>query len=220
MIQVWQVFAHETGLLGKLVLLVLIGFSVLSWVIMAAKFKAVRRAWSASLRFYERFRRCERLYEMKELAQKSPGSPLSQMFLAAYAELERQFHADPVDHKILYPENLKRELERSGLKTVRALRGGLPFLATTAAATPFIGLFGTVWGIMNAFRQIGIAQSANLATVAPGISEALVNTAAGLGAAIPALIGYNYFINRLRSIRELQEEFQLEAQNLLTWRIK
>jgi len=218
--QVWQVFLHETGFLGKLVLLILMVFSTLSWVIMASKFKAVRRAWQQSLHFHERFRKCERLYEMKDMAQKMPESPLAGMFLAAYAELDRQFHADEVNHKILHPENLARELERAGLKAVRSLRAGLPFLATTAAATPFIGLFGTVWGIMNAFRQIGIVQSANLATVAPGISEALINTAAGLGAAIPALIGYNYFINRLRAIRELQEEFQLEVLTLLTWRIQ
>jgi len=218
--QVWQVFLHETGFLGKLVLLILMAFSTLSWVIMASKFKAVRRAWRQSLRFHEFFRKCERLYEMKDAAQKMPETPLAGMFLAAYAELDRQFNADSVNHKILHPENLARELERAGLKAVRSLRAGLPFLATTAAATPFIGLFGTVWGIMNAFRQIGIVQSANLATVAPGISEALINTAAGLGAAIPALIGYNYFINRLRSIRELQEEFQLEVLTLLTWRIQ
>jgi biopolymer transport protein TolQ len=218
--QVWQVFLHETGFLGKLVLLILMAFSTLSWVIMASKFKAVRRAWQQSMRFHEHFRKCERLYEMKDMAQKMPETPLAGMFLAAYAELDRQFHADGVNHKILHPENLARELERAGLKAVRTLRAGLPFLATTAAATPFIGLFGTVWGIMNAFRQIGIVQSANLATVAPGISEALINTAAGLGAAIPALIGYNYFINRLRAIRELQEEFQLEVLTLLTWRIQ
>ena len=218
--QVWQVFLHETGFLGKLVLLILMGFSVVSWIIMIAKFTSIRRAWTLSLRFHDRFRRCDRLYEIKDLAQKTARNPLSEMFSASFGELERQFHADPVDHKILYPENLKRELERAALRNIRNLRAGLPFLATTAAATPFIGLFGTVWGIMNAFRQIGIMQSANLATVAPGISEALINTAAGLGAAIPALIGYNYFINRLRALGELQEEFQLEVMNLLTWRIQ
>ena len=218
--QVWQIFWHETGAIGKLVLVVLLGFSVLSWVVIAAKAVQLKRVRALNRRFHDRFRKCERLFDIKDQAQRSQGSPLAAMFLASFAELERQFHADPVNHRILHPDNLRRELERTGMRTLRELRLGLPFLATTASATPFIGLFGTVWGIMNAFRQIGIAGSANLATVAPGISEALINTAAGLGAAIPALIGFNHFMNRLRGMKEEQDEFILEVQNLLTWRIQ
>ena len=218
--QVWQVFWHETGFIGKLVLVVLLGFSVLSWVVMAAKAVQIKRVRALNRRFHDRFAKCERLFDIKDQAQRTKGSTLAAMFLASFAELERQFHADPVNHRILHPDNLKRELERTGMRSLRELRLGLPFLATTASATPFIGLFGTVWGIMNAFRQIGIAGSANLATVAPGISEALINTAAGLGAAIPALIGFNHYMNRLRGMKEEQDEFILEVQNLLTWRIQ
>jgi biopolymer transport protein TolQ len=220
MSQVWQIFWHETGFLGKLVLAILLGFSILSWMVMAAKAVQIRRARALNRRFQERFRKCERLFDIRDQALRFKGSTLSTMFLAAFAELERQFHADPVNHRILHPDNLRRELERTGMRALREMRTGLPFLATTASATPFIGLFGTVWGIMNAFRQIGIAGSANLATVAPGISEALINTAAGLGAAIPALIGYNHFMNRLRTVKEEQDEFILEVENLLTWRIQ
>ena len=218
--QVWQVFWNETGFIGKLVLVILLGFSILSWMVIAAKAVQLKRVRALNRRFHERFAKCERLFDIKDQAQRCKGSPLAAMFLAAFAELERQFHADPVNHHILHPDNLKRELERKGMRALRELRLGLPFLATTASATPFIGLFGTVWGIMNAFRQIGIAGSANLATVAPGISEALINTAAGLGAAIPALIGFNHYMNRLRGMKEEQDEFILEVQNLLTWRIQ
>jgi biopolymer transport protein TolQ len=112
-------------------------------------------------------------------------------------------------------ENIERAMRKSANEEAALMESYLPFLATTGSATPFIGLFGTVWGIMNAFSGIAASGSATLATVAPGIAEALVATAAGLAAAIPSVMAYNYFLNRVRAIATRIDSFTIEFVNFL-----
>ena len=218
----------HSGPMAKLVLLVLAGFSVLSWAIMAERHRTLSRAEREDLVFLGRFRSQASLADLKDACQKVPYSSLAHVYSAGFRELTR-----PARHEeqrgaqgpgvALMTEaragaiTSSRILERAMIAASSEAQGDLErhlgFLASTAAATPFIGLFGTVWGIMNAFRSIGMIGTANLATVAPGISEALITTAAGLAAAIPAVLGYNYFNNRLRVIGNRLDGFVAEALN-------
>jgi len=212
----------ESGPVAKLILALLGLFSLLSWAIILGKVVQLRRADAQSERFLEVFRRSSRFSEVNAQAGKLHASPLVGIFQAGYAEIDAQIkHARDLapgtegqDYRITSLPALERSLQRAVSVEVQAVSRWTPFLATTAAAAPFIGLFGTVWGIMVAFSDIGASGSTSLVTVAPGIAEALVNTAAGLGAAIPALVGYNYFANRTRRLRARMDDFTLELLNL------
>lgn len=216
----WNIFWQESGIVGKAVLGILLWFSFFSWIIVFSKLFTFRKINKSNKKFYKLFKKSEKMYEMKEMAKRIDNSTFASIFLSIYYEIEKQFYANPETEKKLRWENIEKAHKLSSIYLLRNLKTGLPFLATTASATPFIGLFGTVWGIMNAFHKIGIAQSANLATVAPGISEALINTAAGLAVAIPALIFYNLFSSRIRSFEEELEEFGLEVQNFIYYKMK
>jgi biopolymer transport protein TolQ len=214
-------FFFEAGPMAKLVLATLVGFSVLSWAIMIAKGLQLRRSRRQSTHFLQIFRRSSRFSEVESAARRLDGSPMVGIFRAGYAEIDAQIKAAPTtahgtapSYKIRSLSSLERTLERAVRVEGAVAARWVSFLATTAAATPFIGLFGTVWGIMVAFRDIGVTGSTSIVTVAPGIAEALINTAAGLGAAIPALIGYNFFAARLRQTRGQLEDFALEFLNL------
>jgi biopolymer transport protein TolQ len=160
---------------------------------------------------------------MWKQAQTSAPSPVSEVFRAGYQELVklRKRHAQAqagvkADEGGLGDiESLERALSRARTMAVTEMENKVPFLATTASAAPFIGLFGTVWGIMNSFRNIGAKGAANLATVAPGIAEALVATAIGLVAAIPAVMGYNYLSRRIRVISAEMETFTNDFLNII-----
>lgn len=214
----------EAGPVAKLILALLALLSLLSWAILIAKLVQLRRADAQSERFLEVFRRSSRFSEVNAQAGRLHASPLVGIFQAGYAEIDAQIkHARDLapgggsegqDYRITSLTALERSLARAVSVEVQAVSRWTPFLATTAASAPFIGLFGTVWGIMVAFSDIGASGSTSLVTVAPGIAEALVNTAAGLGAAIPALIGYNYFANRTRRLRARMDDFTLELMNL------
>jgi biopolymer transport protein TolQ len=211
----------SAGPTAKAVLIVLGLFSLASWAIIIGKLWSFSRAASASRAFLSHFRRSRKFADVLGITDKCAASPLVGIFRAGYAELDQQVKAGrevaPSDTSRLFVKSLtgiERALERAaGVETTRLTRR-LPFLATTAAATPFIGLFGTVWGIMTAFEQISVTGSTSIVAVAPGISEALVNTAAGLVAAVPALIAYNNFNGRLRIIRSEMRDFALEFMNL------
>jgi biopolymer transport protein TolQ len=221
--------------MAKLVLAVLVGFSLGSWAIMILKQIQVRKANAQTDRFLDVFRKSARFSEVHHAAPALDASPLVGIFQAGYAEIDAQIKAaqartsrasrddpgagagaggSPEAYRIRSLNSLERTLRRAIAVEIRQLARGTPFLATTAASTPFIGLFGTVWGIMVAFHEIGFTGSSSIVTVAPGIAEALVNTAAGLAAAIPALIGYNHFAARLRQLRGRMEDFALELVNL------
>jgi biopolymer transport protein TolQ len=210
----------EAGPMAKFVFAVLGGMSLASWAIMLGKFLQFRKIAGQTHDFLEVFRQSQRFSEVNAAASRLPSSPLAGIFQAGYVELDTQIKAARDDSggsgsfRIKSLEGLRRSLRRAIGVEQTVLSRGTGFLATTAAASPFIGLFGTVWGIMIAFRDIGVSGSTSLATVAPGIAEALINTAAGLAAAIPALIGFNYFANSIRQKRAQMEDFLLEFINL------
>ncbi len=211
----------QAGPTAKAVLLVLAFFSLVSWTIILGKLWSFSRAASDSRNFLSHFRKSRKFADVLGICDQCEASPLVGIFRAGYAELDQQVkagrEAPSGDSGRLLVKSLagiERALERAaGVETTR-LTSRLPFLATTASATPFIGLFGTVWGIMNAFREMGLTGSTSIVTVAPGLAEALINTAAGLVAAVPALIAYNNFNGRLKVFRADMRDFALEFLNL------
>jgi biopolymer transport protein TolQ len=213
----------SAGPVAKVVLGILLLFSIVSWALIVEKWWQFRRVRRQSLGFVRIFREGRRPSMVHAAARKHRDSPLAQLYGAAYTEISGV--PDVIDHVVddgddgLPPERLEavhRAMRRAAALEVAQLERYLPFLATTASATPFIGLFGTVWGIMSAFQGIGAQGSASLAVVAPGISEALVATAAGLAAAIPAVIAYNYFVNRVRHWATEMDGFMLDLLNVLS----
>jgi len=210
-----------TGWVAKAVLITLVLFSLASWSVILAKWCELAAAKRSSDRFLRLFRKASRLNEAADAVPRHRSSPLTAMFSSGYAEVEAQIK---VARRMAGPdgalrvrslEGVSRSLQRAIGAEQERLQRALPLLATTASATPFIGLFGTVWGIMNTFDAIGVTGSTSIVTVAPGISEALVNTAAGLLAAIPAVIGYNHLLSRVRHLRRRMDDFLLEFLNLV-----
>jgi biopolymer transport protein TolQ len=216
----------HAGAVPKAVLGLLGLMSVISWYVIGTKWMYLARAYHRSLKFVEKFWSSS-LDDMWKEAQAQAPSPVSEVFRAGYQELVklRKRHAQAqqqaqagvkVEESGLGDiESLERALVRARTMAVTEMENKVPFLATTASAAPFIGLFGTVWGIMNSFRNIGAKGAANLATVAPGIAEALVATAIGLVAAIPAVMGYNYLSRRIRVISAEMETFTNDFLNII-----
>jgi biopolymer transport protein TolQ len=215
-----QLFLNA-GPTAKAVLVVLAFFSLVSWAIIIGKIWSFSRAAGASRAFLAHFRKSRKFADVLGICDRCEPSPLVGIFRAGYAELDQQVkdgrEVAPADSGRLFVKSLasiERALERAaGVETTRLTRG-LPFLATTASATPFIGLFGTVMGILISFSQIASKGSTSIVVVAPGIAEALINTAAGLVAAVPALIAYNNFNSRVRAARSEMRDFALEFMNL------
>jgi biopolymer transport protein TolQ len=200
-------------------LLLLVVFSIVSWVIIFMKAAALRTAHRSSSLFLEHFWQSKRLDEIFARTEESDPSPLAAVFRAGYQELVKvkqreQGQADKRD-QIGGVENVERALRRAGIAEMTELERLVPFLATVGSTSPFIGLFGTVVGIMKSFGEIGAKGSANLATVAPGISEALIATAAGLLAAIPAVMGYNYFTSRMKVLGAEMDNFSSDFMNIV-----
>jgi biopolymer transport protein TolQ len=215
----------RSSLAAKIVLLILVVFSVVSWSIILYKLWAFRRAERHSATFLDVFRRSSKFSEVQAVCKTLGESPLVGIFQAGYAELNAQLRTPasvapglaaaapgrPTLHSL---QAVDRALLRASAAEVNKLESRVPFLATTASITPFIGLFGTVWGIMAAFEGIGRTSSTNLAVVAPGIAEALIATAAGLFAAIPAVYFYNALANRVKRLASQMDDFSLEFLNI------
>lgn len=219
-----RVFQHVllAGPIVKLVLLMLVVFSVVSWAIIFLKFRLFKGIEKNQADFVKSFSEGKNLAVLYELADKSERTPLTEVFRTGYQELTRiQRGRGPetlpsAGRGGSFPlDNIERAMRKAANEEVALMENYLPFLATTGSATPFIGLFGTVWGIMNAFSGIATTGSATLATVAPGIAEALIATAAGLAAAIPSVMAYNYFLNRVRAIATRIDSFTIEFVNFL-----
>ena len=203
------------GVLGLLVL-----FSLISWYIIGYKWFYVRRAQNESVQFLEIFWQSKRLDQIYSSSETLKASPISMVFRAGYVELSKikksqTEGAESMAMQLGEMENIGRALRRAASSEVTHLESLVPFLATTASAAPFVGLFGTVWGIMNSFRDIAGAGSASLTTVAPGISEALIATAIGLAAAIPAVIFYNYFLNKIKVLAVEMDNFSSDFLNIV-----
>ncbi len=205
----------EASLVVQLVLLVLVFFSVFSWAIIFFKRRTIKTASSQSQRFLKAFRRSKNLSEVNDAAKKYQGSPLASLFVSGFKELSHVSKANPPNSEAPPRlESLSRILTRASNAEITRMEKMMSFLATTGSVTPFIGLFGTVWGIMDAFNRISILRSASLQTVAPGIAEALIATAVGLFAAIPAVIAYNHFLHKIKDIITEMEDFSLEFLNI------
>ena len=217
-----EVITHG-GLIVTSVLLLLILTSVASWTIIFRKWLHLRRAKQESVTFLETFWRSKRLDAIYTAAEGMPVSPVAQVFRAGYVELSKVTAATPAgssDDAAMHDqlggfENVERALARAANSELTTLEMQVPFLGTTAAAAPFVGLFGTVWGIMGAFRDIYAAGNANLATVARPISEALIATAVGLFAAIPALVAYNAFNSKIRVLENEMRNFSADFLNII-----
>lgn len=213
----------HAGPMVKFVLLLLLGFSLASWTIIIMKFQEFEKAQKASDNFLKCFWGCKNLAEAHKSAQDNNSSPEALIFRHGYTELQKlsqnraavRTGEETLEMQLASLDNLKRALRKAENKEMLKFGQSLSFLATTGSSTPFIGLFGTVWGIMTSFQDIGQRGSASLAVVAPGISEALVATAAGLAVAIPAVIFYNYYANRLTDLEGNLQNFSADFLNLV-----
>ena len=215
----------RSGLLSRFVLLILILFSVASWAIVLRKILHFRHVESESERFRDVFRRSRKFSEVQAVCGSLNRSPLVGIFQTGYAELNSQLRASdndededqtPSDSRLTLRsiDALDRALQRAAAVEVNKMESRIEFLATTASITPFIGLFGTVWGIMNSFQGIAATGSSSLGVVAPGIAEALIATAAGLFAAIPAVYFYNHLTHRVKLFVSEMDDFSLEFLNI------
>jgi len=222
----WELILNASTVV-TLVLLALVGMSLACWFIIGAKLVRINRATRESAGFLDRFwdpeqgnvwnvQRLEELYG--SLPKEGGSSPVSQVFHAGYVELARVLGSNQnVDHKHFGGDidNVARAMRRASAAEVTSLEAMVPFLATTGSTAPFVGLFGTVWGIMNSFISIGAQKNASLDVVAPGIAEALIATAIGLAAAIPAVMAYNYFVQRINVLSSEMENFASDYLNIV-----
>jgi biopolymer transport protein TolQ len=207
----------------RFVLLLLLFFSITSWAIIFNKYRFISKAKKESAIFLDLFWNRRSFSEAYAASKKLRNCPLSRVFRVAYAELRKMKNPQSPSKEGIESQyedlaaiaNIKRALRRAANAELTALNKAVPFLATTGNSAPFVGLFGTVWGIMNAFRGIGLRGSASLAVVAPGISEALIATAAGLAAAIPAVVAYNYFSSKIRVLESEMHNFSADFLNLV-----
>ena len=216
----------ESTPVAKIVLLILVLLSIGTWSIFLYKWRTFRRAARQSAQFIDVFRRSNKFSEVQAVCRSLGESPLVGLFQSGYAELTAQLRQGAPAEAAAHPPapgarpTLKsipavdRSLMRASVVEVNKLERRIPFLATTASIAPFIGLFGTVWGIILAFEGIGQTGSTNLGVVAPGIAEALVATTAGLFVAIPAVYFYNYLTNRVKIMASEMDDFSMEFLNI------
>jgi biopolymer transport protein TolQ len=200
----------QSGAVAKMVLLVLLVFSLISWAIILAKWGKLRRARVQSGRFLRAFRKAQRLQDVAAVAEQFRPSPLVGVFEGGFEEFRRQVGTTG---GLRNPTSVQRAMQIASSEELTRFERNLPWLAITGAVTPFVGLFGTVWGIIDAFHGLGTAGAATLRAVAPGISEALITTAAGLAAAIPAVIAYNLIGGSIKEFASRADDFTLEMLN-------
>lgn len=230
-----QMVIHA-GLMVKFVLLILLGFSITSWAIILMKIRLFKKARTETEEFLDLFWESQDMKEIYRASEELVYSPVARLFRAGYAEFRkiRKIQAAGTSGATaptaatdlglgrsgkVVMDNLERSLRKAIVDQVSRLESALSFLATTGNTAPFIGLFGTVWGIMESFRGIGMRGSASLAVVAPGISEALIATAAGLAAAIPAVVAFNYFSNRVTELSANMEIFSSDFLSIIERRL-
>jgi biopolymer transport protein TolQ len=205
----WELVTNS-GTVTWAVLGTLAIFSLSSWTIIFSKWSAFRRARNANLRFLRAFRKSTRLDAVAAATEQFRAAPLVVVFDFGYSEVCRQMAARGINNKVA----LERTLQIGMSEEISRLEQGMSWLATIATVSPFIGLFGTVLGIINAFQQLAVEGSTSMRTVAPGIAEALITTAVGLFAAIPAAMFYNYFGHAVKEMGARMEDFSLEFLNM------
>ncbi|MFQ5604581.1 MAG: MotA/TolQ/ExbB proton channel family protein [bacterium] len=216
----------NSGIVAKIVLAILLLFSIISWGIILDKLRVLRRLRKESRTFLRLFQQHKGPREIFQACKQFPNNPFSAVFREAYWLFTQKggSYQNPADAESIdllreskpksnhTSEDIIRLFDSVAGREVLSLEKHLVFLATTGSVSPFFGLFGTVWGVMSAFLAIGFTGSADLSVVAPGIAEALITTVAGLGAAIPAVIAYNYFVNKLK---RLSSELEIFYTNLI-----
>ncbi len=215
--------ATHSGPVVTAVLIILVLFSIGSWAVIVYKLLQFRKAFIQTNNFIKMFWDSRKMDEIYENASRYLESPVARVFRAGYIEMlkvkkkldKQEQESGSISDELSGMDNITRAMKRSHTAEITHLESLIPLLATTGSTAPFIGLFGTVWGIMVAFQDIGRMGSANLATVAPGISEALIATATGLGAAIPAVIAYNYFNSKIKVLDAEMESFTSDFLNII-----
>ena len=209
-LKIWEL-VEASGLLPKAIMAILAIFSLVSWAVIFSKWNTFRSARDANKNFLRAFRKAPGLQAVAAASEQYRSSPLVGVFDFGYTEVERQIKGRGA---LTNKTALERSLQLGMSEEITRLERNMIMLATTATVSPFIGLFGTVWGIIDAFQGLGTAGSASLRAVAPGISEALITTALGLAAAIPAAIFFNWFGSTIKEFGTRMEDFALEFLNL------
>jgi len=212
---------RDSGLVVKAILYLLVLFSVVSWGIIAQKLWQIRRAKKESAKFVEIFWERRNLSSIHDASRELTASPVGQVFRSGYEELVRVSRSkkesgpgDNLTTELGGVDNVTRAMKRATSVETTKLEKNCSFLATVASSAPFVGLFGTVWGIIDAFRGLSVTHSSSIQAVAPGIAEALIATAAGLAAAIPALMAYNYFVQQIKFLAVEMDNFSHEFLNI------
>jgi biopolymer transport protein TolQ len=217
--EMWRLF-WGSGVVVRLVLLILVGFSIGCWGVALAKSREVRRARRQSARFIDIFWEAKNLATIQAASVDLKDSPVAQVFRAGYQELQRLTktkRGNPNgddEPEFGGAENIQRAMQRARIQEITRLERYVTFLGTTASTAPFIGLFGTVWGIMTAFMGLSTTTSSSIQAVAPGIAEALIATAVGLAAAIPAVVMHNFFARQIRVLTAEIDTFASEFLNI------
>jgi biopolymer transport protein TolQ len=204
---------QQTGWVARVVLAILLVFSLFSWALILQKLSMFSRIRRQSALFLRIFRSNRILPDPRQMG--SGGSPLEPVYAAGYREIETQTRSGNPLGRITSPNSVTVSMQLAAGDEVRKAEKYMPWLATTGSVTPFIGLFGTVWGVMDAFTGLGTAGSASLRAVAPGIAEALITTAAGLFTAVPAVIAYNHFLHDIRELATRLDGFTMEVSALV-----
>lgn len=204
----------QAGPVVKLIMFALLLTSIYCWAIVATKWRSLKRAVTEDEKFLNAFWNGKNIDEVLARSEKFTSSPVAAVFRSGVKELKK-LNTDKLPASGLEVDNIHRALTRASSSEISKYEKQVGVLATTASSAPFVGLFGTVWGIMNSFQNIGATGGANLAVVAPGISEALIATAIGLAAAIPASIAYNHFVAQIRRIATDMECFSQDFLNIV-----
>jgi biopolymer transport protein TolQ len=212
----------NAGPVVKFIMFILLLFSVVSWAIIFMKWRLLRKAREETTYFLDLFWDTAEMGKVYSESEDLPFSPVANLFRSGYSEIVRMNKIQPqpkgrTGNSAMQPllDVVERSLKRATIDQGNRLEKALSFLATTGNTAPFIGLFGTVWGIMESFRGIGLKGAANLAVVAPGISEALIATAAGLAAAIPAVVAFNYFNSKVGFLKSEMDNFSSDFLSLV-----
>ena len=204
---------EQTGWVARVVLLMLLGFSLFSWALIFQKSRMFSRINQQTSLFLRIFRSNRVLPDPKQMG--SGGSPLEALYSGGYREVDNQIRGGNPHGKVTSINAVTVCMQIAAAEEVRKAEKYMPWLATTGSVTPFIGLFGTVWGVMDAFTGLGTAGAASLRAVAPGIAEALITTAAGLFTAIPAVIAYNHFLHNIKDLGARMDGFTLEVAAMI-----
>lgn len=199
--------------IAKLVLVLLLLFSIVSWSIIFAKWRTLKTSQKDTDEFLSRFSRNSKLSDLFVEAEFRKNSPIARVYLAGYEEMSDQLESN--HHKIQSFDAINRVMQAATIDEVTQMEKSLSWLATAANASPFIGLFGTVVGIIIAFQGLSGASGSSIQSVAPGIAEALIATAAGIAAAVPAAIFYNYFLSKIKNLTAALDRFSLDMLNLI-----